>query len=283
MADPLGFRWGPVGRRATSCGAKRLSLGKAKGCHSGAIRFGSSHSEHRPSCRRGGGSSPPDHSDRVCYQLIYIERVMITASLGQNGVKARRELSERQEGSEAPLNLAGGERGNQQQPDTNEPIPSGEHIQDFGDPLRIAIHVRFPACGRAQPVFVVGVSFLMVMQTEHGKIARWTCGRIRSMSEYTIEQYCENYPTGIERYFWNVARNAIIARSLKRGHMHTWPLLDIGCGRGIVVEYLRSQGINCIGCDTAAAPVSNHLRESSSHARMSLTFRPRNATPSAAR
>jgi len=77
---------------------------------------------------------PPDHSDRVCYQLIYIERVMITASLGQNGVKARRELSERQEGSEAPLNLAGGERGNQQQPDTNEPIPSGEHIQRFRRP-----------------------------------------------------------------------------------------------------------------------------------------------------
>jgi len=81
-----------------------------------------------------------------------------------------------------------------------------------------------------------------------------------TMSEYTIEQYAENYPPGIERYFWNIARNAIIARSLKRSHMDTWPLLDIGCGRGIVVEYLRSRGINCIGCDTSAAPVPDHLR-----------------------
>ena len=69
-----------------------------------------------------------------------------------------------------------------------------------------------------------------------------------TMSEYTIEQYAENYPPGIEHYFWNIARNAIIARALKRGRMDAWPLLDIGCGRGIVVEYLRSRGINCIGC-----------------------------------
>ena len=80
------------------------------------------------------------------------------------------------------------------------------------------------------------------------------------MSEYTVEQYTQNYPPGIEHYFWNIARNAIIARALKRGRMDAWPLLDIGCGRGIVVEYLRSRGINCIGCETSAAPVPNHLR-----------------------
>jgi len=42
--------------------------------------------------------------------------------------------------------------------------------------------------------------------------------------------------------------------------MDGWPLLDIGCGRGIVVEHLRRRGIDCIGCEMAAAPVPDHLR-----------------------
>jgi 2-polyprenyl-3-methyl-5-hydroxy-6-metoxy-1,4-benzoquinol methylase len=78
---------------------------------------------------------------------------------------------------------------------------------------------------------------------------------------YTADQYDENYPHGIERYFWNIARNAIIARSLKRSGMNRWPLLEIGCGRGIIVEHLRSRGVDCVGCELAATPVPNHLRE----------------------
>jgi len=43
------------------------------------------------------------------------------------------------------------------------------------------------------------------------------------MTTYTADQYDENYPPGTERYFWNVARNGIIARALKRSGMHKWP------------------------------------------------------------
>ena len=82
----------------------------------------------------------------------------------------------------------------------------------------------------------------------------------RLATAYTLDQYDENYPPGIERYFWNVARNAIIARSLKRSGMSGWPLLEIGCGRGIIVEHLRRQGIDCVGCELAAAAVPDHLR-----------------------
>ncbi len=80
------------------------------------------------------------------------------------------------------------------------------------------------------------------------------------MTAYTVDQYDENYPPGIERYFWNIARNAIIARSLKRSGMDGWPLLEIGCGRGIIVEHLRRRGIDCVGCELAAAPIPDHLR-----------------------
>jgi hypothetical protein len=80
------------------------------------------------------------------------------------------------------------------------------------------------------------------------------------MTVYAANQYNENYPPGIERYFWNVARNAIIARVLKRSGMDKWPLLEIGCGRGIIVEYLRSQGMECVGCELADAPIPDRLR-----------------------
>jgi SAM-dependent methyltransferase len=80
------------------------------------------------------------------------------------------------------------------------------------------------------------------------------------MTTYSADQYDQNYPPGIEHYFWNIARNAIIARSLKRSGMEGWPLLDIGCGRGIVVEHLRRRGMDCIGCDLAYAPIPDHLR-----------------------
>jgi SAM-dependent methyltransferase len=81
------------------------------------------------------------------------------------------------------------------------------------------------------------------------------------MTTYSAQQYAENYPPRIEHYFWNIARNAIIARSLKRSGMDAWPLLEIGCGRGIVVEYLRDRGIACIGCELAAASIPDHLRD----------------------
>lgn len=87
-----------------------------------------------------------------------------------------------------------------------------------------------------------------------------TAGSTAAATTYSVGQYAENYPPGIERYFWNVARNAVIARALRRAHMARLPLLEIGSGRGIVVEYLRRRGMDCIGCELAPAPVPDHLR-----------------------
>ena len=42
--------------------------------------------------------------------------------------------------------------------------------------------------------------------------------------------------------------------------MDGWPLLEIGCGRGIVVEHLRGRGTDCVGCELAAVSVLDHLR-----------------------
>jgi hypothetical protein len=71
---------------------------------------------------------------------------------------------------------------------------------------------------------------------------------------YTAAQYEENYPPGSEQYFWHVARLLAIRRAV-RSIAATGPkkILEIGCGRGIVVRYLREQGIDCSGVELSDA------------------------------
>ncbi|MBV9154101.1 MAG: class I SAM-dependent methyltransferase [Alphaproteobacteria bacterium] len=80
-------------------------------------------------------------------------------------------------------------------------------------------------------------------------------------TEFTLRQYDQTYPPGIEQHFWNSARNAIIAARLSRAEMANGSLLEIGCGTGIVLDYLRRRGMDCIGCDLASAPVPDRLRD----------------------
>lgn len=80
-----------------------------------------------------------------------------------------------------------------------------------------------------------------------------------SDSAFAGAQYDAAYPPGIERSFWHRARNATILRWLRKFRMETGSLLEIGCGRGNVVDYLRQSGVDCIGCDLAAIPVPHHL------------------------
>jgi hypothetical protein len=75
-------------------------------------------------------------------------------------------------------------------------------------------------------------------------------------------QYDDAYPPGIERHFWHVARNATIATELARCGMDRLPLLEIGCGRGIIVDYLKTRGLDCIGCDPATPKVEARLAAS---------------------
>ncbi len=65
------------------------------------------------------------------------------------------------------------------------------------------------------------------------------------------EQFANPYPDGIQHHYWTVARNRIVHRIVKSlaGESPDGIVLDIGCGRGITVDYLRKQGINAIGCE----------------------------------
>lgn len=64
------------------------------------------------------------------------------------------------------------------------------------------------------------------------------------------EQFEAIYPTGVERHYWNRCRNRIIARHLRlvgaQGHM-----LEVGCGKGLVVADLRKRGFDVSGVELA--------------------------------
>ena len=67
------------------------------------------------------------------------------------------------------------------------------------------------------------------------------------------------YPPGIEKHFWTVARGKIIAAELRALPSHGGRIMEIGCGRGIVVGDLRSRGFDCHGVELAPTPVAESL------------------------
>lgn len=59
------------------------------------------------------------------------------------------------------------------------------------------------------------------------------------------------YPPGIERSWWHVARNRVIARAFARHIGKEERVLEVGCGTGIVTNALRARGWNVTGVDLA--------------------------------
>lgn len=70
-------------------------------------------------------------------------------------------------------------------------------------------------------------------------------------SSFSESQFSLAYPKGIEYHFWNHARNKIILRKLLSFTEKSDIILDIGCGTGITVAFVRKAGLNCYGCEIA--------------------------------
>ncbi|HWL93585.1 MAG TPA: methyltransferase domain-containing protein [Phycisphaerae bacterium] len=72
---------------------------------------------------------------------------------------------------------------------------------------------------------------------------------------FVESEFADAYPPGIERHYWNSARNKIVHRLLRRAMAgRSGLVLEIGCGTGIVTGYLRERGVECLGCDIGRAP-----------------------------
>lgn len=75
-------------------------------------------------------------------------------------------------------------------------------------------------------------------------------------------QFDAIYPDGVELHYWNLCRNEIIAHAV--GKAPEGPVLEIGCGKGLVVADLRKRGFEVTGVDLAPVKplgqVARHVR-----------------------
>ncbi len=80
-------------------------------------------------------------------------------------------------------------------------------------------------------------------------------------TEFDLEQFSSAYPDGVENNYWTVARNLIIRNGLQRSGIKNKKILEIGCGRGGVVSFLRKSGFNAFGVELASPLIDKELSE----------------------
>lgn len=72
-------------------------------------------------------------------------------------------------------------------------------------------------------------------------------------TEFRDDQYYLSYPDGVENHWWHLARNRLIEQKIRQLSKQDAAILDVGCGRGVTVKYLRSKAIDCVGVEPAKA------------------------------
>src|SRR2546427_1758068 len=72
-----------------------------------------------------------------------------------------------------------------------------------------------------------------------------------SHTEFALDQFDQVYPPGIENHYWTFARNQIVEHQLKALGLEQPRILEIGCGKGVVVAFFRKKGYPCWGVELA--------------------------------
>lgn len=74
-----------------------------------------------------------------------------------------------------------------------------------------------------------------------------------SNTAFSKEQFSAIYPDGVDQHYWNHSRNRVIRRFLKSSRLHQSRILEIGCGRGVVLKHLLSNQLDCTGVELGDA------------------------------
>lgn len=72
-------------------------------------------------------------------------------------------------------------------------------------------------------------------------------------------QYESLYPRHVERHWWHLTRNRIISDAIQSISTEKPQVIDIGCGIGIVLNYLRHKGIKCYGFEPSNPELPNNV------------------------
>jgi len=73
-------------------------------------------------------------------------------------------------------------------------------------------------------------------------------------------QFDAIYPQGVERHYWNRCRNRTIAAHLN-DISASGPMLEVGCGKGLVVSYLHERGFDISGVELAQVEVVQDAKD----------------------
>lgn len=68
---------------------------------------------------------------------------------------------------------------------------------------------------------------------------------------FSAHQYDMCYPPGVEHHWWTLARNRLLEKLLRQEFGDSGTLLEVGCGKGVVVKCLRDAGFNIYGVELA--------------------------------
>lgn len=75
------------------------------------------------------------------------------------------------------------------------------------------------------------------------------------------EQYDAIYPDGIENHYWQKARIKIILDILNKNKIKNLKYLEVGCGKGVVVQELRKGHIDVCGVELASIPALSSVEQ----------------------
>ena len=83
-------------------------------------------------------------------------------------------------------------------------------------------------------------------------------------TEFSCEQFDSAYPDGVQDHWWLLARSRIVANAITTFAGPGSTVLEVGCGRSMVVQSLRDAGIDCSGVELARvepiAVAKQHVR-----------------------
>lgn len=68
---------------------------------------------------------------------------------------------------------------------------------------------------------------------------------------FNATEFDLTYRDDVELTYWSMARNAIVYQSLKKAGLVELPIIEVGCGRGIVLKSLLQKNVNCFGIEFA--------------------------------
>lgn len=77
---------------------------------------------------------------------------------------------------------------------------------------------------------------------------------------FNSEEYNLAYPYGVENNYWTITRLDVLYKTLS-AYSDVKNVIEVGCGKGIVANNLRSRGLSIEGCELADVPSIDAVKE----------------------